>query len=329
MPADRLPADFFQGAEHARPYAQESVSSFTGNDYLKRLVEYSGYLRVTEPGLYQFRLDPAGANRLLIGGVQVVHNGLNAPRAPGRVHLQPGLHALSLRIGLGKSTCEMLAPGRTAFEAVAQADLLRPAGVQPLPANERLIARLEFEDLAEGRTTVQAESGTIAQVLFGALADGGHAGKGLQLSVDKGKLEVSGLKMLEDAATVAAWVKRQRVTDAHLLTAPGKFTVRLRGNNFVAAYERSPDLAQAGGGDAVAPGKWFHVAATFGDEICLYLNGQRIADTQVDRTAITHGANARAETITMTGSMPAVIDDLRVYNRVLSAEEVCHVYQEH
>lgn len=256
-------------------------------------------------------------------------NRLRGPLAAGSIQLEPGLHAILLRIGLGKADLEMRAPGRDRFEPVDGADLLRPRQARPVPPDPRLVAQVGFEDLSDqGRTTVGGPAGTIGQVLFTTLADAGVAGKGLKLRDEKAKLELSDIRMLDDAATVALWIKRDRITDGYVLTAPGKFSLRLRGKTFWGAYERSPDVLKADGGDAVQPGKWFHVVASFGDEINLYVNGRCLDSVQVDRSAITHGANARAEQLILNGSMPSVVDDLRVYNRVLSAENVRQLYEQ-
>jgi len=329
IPANGLPAGFFEGIDRATPYAQRAVSVLAGNDYLKRLIEYRGTLRVVVPGLYGFRLDPLGANQLVIGRVEVTHNRLHAPRAPGRIRLEPGLHPLSLRIARGKATLDVLEPLAKDFAPVAMADLLRPAKVATLGDPERLVAHLAFGKLEGEQTPVAGQPQATARIEDATLADGGRSGKAVEMKEKTAKVVIENLTMLDDACTIAVWLKRSRLTDGFLVDAPGKLGVRLRGKAIWASYYRSPDLAQCNGGKAVEPGTWFHLAVTWGDEVRVYLNGELKASAQVDRSAFhTPSTDARAERIILfnetweRGPVPGIADDVRIYNRVLSAEDI-------
>ena len=330
VPANGLPATFLDLPADARPYAQAPVAAPAGNDCLRRLVEYRGFFRAAREGVYAFRLDPRGVNGLRIGGVDVTHNRLLGPRGPGCVYLEAGLHELSLRVGVGKATLEAKAPGADGFEPVSTADLLRPARVPAARQTDRLAAYLPFEDLAGGRMAVKGESPeATATVEAAEIVAEGRAGKALRCVEPAAKVVVEGLKMLDDEATFAIWLKRERLTDGYLLVAPDKFAVRLRGKGIWAAYHRSPDTVSVNGDKAVEPGKWFHLAVSFGEEVRVYLNGELRGSAQVDRSAFhTQATDARAGQLVLfnepwgRGPTPAVADEARLYNRVLTAEEI-------
>ncbi|HUS92347.1 MAG TPA: LamG domain-containing protein, partial [Phycisphaerae bacterium] len=330
VPANGLPATFLDLPADARPYAQAPVAAPAGNDCLRRLVEYRGFFRAAREGVYAFRLDPRGVNGLRIGGVDVTHNRLLGPRGPGCVYLEAGLHELSLRVGVGKATLEAKAPGADGFEPVSTADLLRPARVPAARQTDRLAAYLPFEDLAGGRMAVKGESPeATATVEAAEIVAEGRAGKALRCVEPAAKVVVEGLKMLDDEATFAIWLKRERLTDGYLLVAPDKFAVRLRGKGIWAAYHRSPDIVSVNGDKAVEPDKWFHLAVSFGEEVRVYLNGELRDSAQVDRSAFhTQATDARAGQLILfnepwgRGPVPAVADEARLYNRVLTAEEI-------
>jgi hypothetical protein len=323
IPANGLPADYFEGLRAAKPYAQDAVTVLGGNDTLNRVIECRGFLRVVTFGGYSFRLDPRGGNQLVVSGHPVAQNRLQGERPPDVVALEPGLHPISLRIAKGKATLEMKGPLKEGFEPVSMADLLRPRDFKPVAGSTAPVAHVTFDKNEK------------VSVLNATVVDGGRKGKGVELKEKNAKVVLDGVKMLDDACTVALWLKRERLTDGLLLTAPNKLGIRLRGKVIWASYHRSPDIAMANGDKEVEPGKWFHLACTWGDEVKVYLNGRLVGTAQVDRSAFHTGAtDARAEEFVFfsdpwdRGLVPGIADEIRVYNRVLAADEIAAIAQE-
>ena len=169
----------------------------------------------------------------------------------------------------------------------------------------------------------------VATVQAATLAAVGRDGKAIRC-VEKGsKVVVRGLKMLDDEATFALWLQRDGLTDGYLLTAPGKLCVRIRRRAIWASYYRSPDVVQVDGGKAVEPGRWFHLAVTWGDEVRVYLDGELMGSEQVDRSGFhSQDTDARAEQLILFndawGRNPTtgLADEVRFYNRVLTPQEI-------
>ena len=70
-------------------------------------------------------------------------------------------------------------------------------------------------------------------------------------------------------------------------------------------------------------------AATWGGEVRVHLNGKLLGRAQVDRSAFhTRATDARAERMILfnepwgRGPVPGVADEIRLYNKVLSADEI-------
>lgn len=81
------------------------------------------------------------------------------------------------------------------------------------------------------------------------------------------------------------------------------------------------------GGQAMAEKQWSHFAVTYGDFVRVYVDGKLIDSRMVDRSAFhSPTTDARAESITfMDGEDGGVIDSLRIWNRILSADEIARM----
>ncbi|NQT89128.1 chitobiase/beta-hexosaminidase C-terminal domain-containing protein, partial [bacterium] len=317
VPANGLPRDYFRDIEAAKPYARGAALVLGGNDTLARVIEYRGFFRAVTFGDYSFRLDAKGGNQLVIDAHVVAQNRMQGGRPSGRIILDPGLYPISLRIAKGKGTLEMKGPLDGDFQPVSMADLLRPKDFKPVAGSTAPVAHVTFDAKEK------------VSILNASVVDGGRKGKGVELKATNAKVVLDGVKMLDDACTVALWLKRERVTDGILLDAPNKLSIRLRNRIIWASYYRSPDIAMANAGNAIDVGKWFHLAVTWGDEVRVYLDGKLLGSAQVDRSAFhTPGTDARAEKFVFftdtwdRGLVPGIADEMRVYNRVLPLAEI-------
>jgi len=325
IPTDGLPSFFLDGSGTATPYAREVVRCVSGNPTLKRLLAYRGFFKARQTGTYTWRLDPAGANRLMIGGVEVVRNRIQGRKAAGAVHLDAGLYDLELLIAKGNGTLEVGRPGDLAFAPAVMGDLLRAADAETITRGDCLVAALDFETLNNERTLVSGNERAKATVEGGRLVDG-RQGQALQITGARGKLVLSDISLPDDACTIAFHVRRGKHGDSFPIRAePSKFQVRFRSRDAIwAGYFRSPDEVHTLGGQAMAEKQWFHFAVTYGDFVKVYVDGKLIDSRMVDRSAFHSPAtDARAESITfMDGEDGGIIDSLRVWNRILSAEEI-------
>jgi len=139
-----------------------------------------------------------------------------------------------------------------------------------------------------------------------------------------------GLKMA-DAVTVCAWIRpasfggfRNVLSDHGRGGNNGKI-LRLQNQRieFMLGPEGSADV----GWELPAAGKWYHVAATFdGTAMHLYIDGARKASRPLKRKVT---INANPVLIGMSGFREyfhGMMDDVMLYNRALSKQEVTQTY---
>ncbi len=72
------------------------------------------------------------------------------------------------------------------------------------------------------------------------------------------------------------------------------------------------------------PGKWYHIAYTWrkdGNDLCYWLFGEAQSDTLGKWNALEHTDAAWAETLRV-GSTLGAVDDLRIYDRAMTGEEI-------
>jgi hypothetical protein len=149
----------------------------------------------------------------------------------------------------------------------------------------------------------------------------------------------------DDAITLEAWInlKRWNVPERHIIMAKydqnqSKRYVQFAAKNDVGlsvflGYGNGSAYMQAQSGDKPADwvGSWVHVAVTWdkseGGLPILYVNGQDIGNYQ-DQQALTDSLSMNDLPWTI-GAMPGfnrfmdgMIDEVRIYNRRLSAEEI-------
>jgi hypothetical protein len=139
--------------------------------------------------------------------------------------------------------------------------------------------------------------------------------------------------------TMAAWINMSQATPLGRIagTVGPRNGYRLRVGSgmvdfgIVGASGKEVVSARAPGGTRISPGRWYHVAATYSDEsnlIRMYLNGRldRTFTTQISMAPISGlfviGRGTTPDPEHCTVKWPGLIDELRLYDRVLSAREI-------
>jgi hypothetical protein len=161
----------------------------------------------------------------------------------------------------------------------------------------------------------------------------GKIGQGLRIDGDNDTVNttaVSSSLIGTGALTYAAWVKPSRVITSRIIS-DGKTELFI--NSSLSRFSFSNDgnaTRVSAANNSVVTNTWTHVAATrtSGGIVNLYVNGVLSGTANQDA-----GANqSSAFTIrignnpAVSGSFPGVMDDVRIYNRELSATEIKNLY---
>ena len=343
--ADGLPLAFFNTGD-VEPYATGVVDRMAANDSTRKLTVYSGYLRVGRDGEYAFKLHQGREQsaQLSVSGRVVARQQVAAKAVPNTIALQRGLHAFELRMALGKALFYMKGPGEDTYQAVGAAALAHVpvnAGAaasanvsehgEPL---DGLIAYLECETLDDGLTEVAFGKGATAAVQSGVL-EAGKRGSAIGLYEDASIISLRNLQTHEDASTVSCWIKLRDRSDIAVVTGvpymSEEYDLRFRVNRLYAEFRRGIGVVNAPiDVKAVEPGKWFHVAATYGDENVVYFNGERMASAQVMNRNMRRGSGRAPDLELMEcrgRPTNAAVDEFRIYDRVLTDAEIKVLYE--
>jgi hypothetical protein len=183
-------------------------------------------------------------------------------------------------------------------------------------------------------TTTSPVKGKMGQALNFRVGDAGYINVG-----DTPSLSLTG------AVSVSAWIKATTtVVNAGFAgkydSATGNRGYLLAHENVAASkkavfyYQRTTGVFTAE--DAVVTatdvldGTWVHLVGTFQPSVAgkIYVNGvlSNTDTTDIQSAIADNDANFRIATFSTTQNMDGTIDDVRVYNRVLSAEEVAALY---
>ena len=111
--------------------------------------------------------------------------------------------------------------------------------------------------------------------------------------------------------------------------AYGDVSFRLRGNSPWVDWARGIGAIRTSvDRKLVAPGQWFHVAATYGKENALYFNGKLITTAQSLNFSGGRSGNGFFADHDAIGcnNKPTAFDEYRLYDRVLSKEEIKTIY---
>ena len=135
---------------------------------------------------------------------------------------------------------------------------------------------------------------------------------------------------LRNAISIAAWVNPATSTASTQLAIMGKAGEAVLslsyGQSRLTVWAAAGGYSQAMGGTVLSANKWYHIVGTFdGNQIKVYENGVLKGTTNYN-TTIANSANAPNIAFDGSSLFKGPIDDVRVYNRALSAYEVGQLY---
>jgi hypothetical protein len=211
-----------------------------------------------------------------------------------------------------------------------------------------LISHWEFDEGA-GTTAYDSVGGNHGTLINGPLWTSGQIGGALSFDGVNDYVDVGDRPSLDfgagDSFSIAAWVKTGadgRVVDKRRCGGPGGvyyegYGIRvLRGKLFFGVEDIGGNGSYLSGDTMVTDDEWHHVAAVRDvttDRLYLYLDGSSDATPVVDTTISTLATDKGFDighainTTTGHGYFNGKIDDVRIYDRALSAEEVWQLYQ--
>ena len=342
IPTSGLKAAYFN-VEEAKPYFSQTVDIMERNDSPRKLVEYSGYLRITRDGVYTFRLRESRGDsaQLMIDKQVVVRRQVDAVKTDGVIGLAAGLHPFKLQVAIGQALISVKHEEEAEYQFLTPAAFARDAAYQPskvmASSNDEipgLLGIISGEKIVGESTPVTNGNGAVALVEGATIIPNGVKGHALALYSDVASLKISGLKQREDAFTVAMWVQfRDKTEDLTVFgEAYGQVNFQLRGTR--ASHLKAEWGRGVGQNSWVAPqkmtqpGKWFHVAATYGKENALYFNGEMVssAASQHWKKRIGNGYFADHGMV-HAGRKPVAFDEYRMYDRALEPKEIKAIYE--
>ncbi len=140
-----------------------------------------------------------------------------------------------------------------------------------------------------------------------------------------------------DYITMSAWINRNGNGTAPIITK-GNYTGSEQYSLFVdySTYGTVEMIVRAAGGgydhcrtssSGYTTGQWYHVTGTYNGTTCrIYVNGADTTNTVVSDT--TSGAiNSGASSLTIGSAFNGLLDEVRIYNRPLSPDEVAQLYR--
>lgn len=343
IPDDGISPTYFD-LKKTKPYVASIVDVLERNDSPRKLVEYLGYIRIPKDGVYEFKLKEGreNAGQLLIDNHVVVRRQIDAPKTDGKIALAQGLHAFKLQLAMGQplismkhvddSNFQYVTPSALAYDKNYRLPEIKKAAGGGIPT-AGLIAHLTCDKI-NGETTPVTNGDTAVALVEGAeVIDDGVKGKALGFYGPGpiSGLKFRGLKQREDAFTISCWIKfRDRPEDIMVWgQAYGDVSFRLRGNSPWVDWARGIGAIRTSvDRKLVAPGQWFHVAATYGKENALYFNGKLITTAQSLNFSGGRSGNGFFADHDAIGcnNKPTAFDEYRLYDRVLSKEEIKTIY---
>ena len=111
--------------------------------------------------------------------------------------------------------------------------------------------------------------------------------------------------------------------------AYGSLSLRLRGTRLISDWSRGIGQTEwHAPKDAVTPGRWFHIAATYGKENVLYFDGEKVESAQSLHWDKRRGNGYFADHNAVgCNNKPTDIDEYRIYDRALSPSEIKAIYE--
>ena len=227
----------------------------------------------------------------------------------------------------------------------AEASMLRQA-----PNNLGLVGYWSFEDGSGSVATDFSGNGNSGTLTSMEAADwiGGRVGSALDLDGSAEYVDIpdnSSLTVGQPDFTFSAWLRPGDVSGCGLATSPGcivfnkenSYEWAIAGDNTIAwAIDNSnPGWAWRSSRLTAPSNVWTHFVITYdGSNLVTYKNGGASSDSQVATGSVTEnnlGLRIGARGAPGGGSslFPGTIDEVRIYNRVLSATEILSLYENH
>jgi glucose/arabinose dehydrogenase len=250
--------------------------------------------------------------------------------APATVAASVNLAGLSQ--GTYNATVTVTATGATGSPASIPVTLtVAPGGTTPPPAG--LVGAWGFEETS-GTTAGDSSGNSNTGTISGATRTTGHAGNGLTFDGVNDMVTIADSNSLDltTGMTLEAWVR-----PAALGTTWRTVVLKEQPNQLVYALYAGTDTASRPAGhvfttsdrgllgpSALPLNTWSHLAMTWdGTTQRMYVNGAQVSSTALTGTARTSTSPLRIGGNTVWPEwFNGVLDDVRVYNRALTAAEV-------
>lgn len=200
----------------------------------------------------------------------------------------------------------------------------------PAPADPTgLVAQYSFNE-GTGTTAGDSSGRGNAGTLSGPAWAAGKTGGGLSFDGTNDSVTVPDASSLDltTGMTLEAWVKPRVASSgwrsAILKERPGGLTYALYPRNGAGAPNAAAGSTDVNGPSALRIGAWSHLAATFdGTSLRLYVNGAQVAkEVRPTSLPVSSGPLKLGGNSIWGEWFDGTLDDVRVYNRALTASEV-------
>ena len=197
--------------------------------------------------------------------------------------------------------------------------------------------------LDEGSGTTAADSsgnGNTGTLVNGPTWVSGRYGNALSFDGADDRVQLTSQPPLTDGFSFAAWVKRAGGTTHQEIFNNNQFFVRIQpysedSNQPFEAFVKLSDESiepRANSGVASTPGTWFFIVVTWDKNyLKIYVNGELKGSSaragNLTSTTVTAQIGAGEQTTLTCNYWNGTIDEVRIYNRALSADEVLRLYQ--
>ncbi|MEM0966316.1 MAG: LamG-like jellyroll fold domain-containing protein [Verrucomicrobiota bacterium] len=297
-------------------------------------VRFSGYLKLRESGLYTFMTDGGGENELRIGDEIVCKVEPGSTVDEGSIELDAGTHPITLTVMSGTSEIEIITPTRSGAESIPASFFWHnPEEVDvPEDLHYGLIIHQPFDELNGEILPLAVGEGATALGYNGRIFDDPERGKVYQPGyLNYGEyaktydLHIADIPRNRHDRSISFWFKP--------MNERGRYTL-LRGRHLRHVHFNRVALDRGKMGMHASPGntpnltsdikfgEWNHLVLVYEGGINRwYLNGEFIG--------IAEDTNSTYKDLFgFSGDDDIYVDDLKVYDRPLSQEEVLLLFEE-
>jgi hypothetical protein len=195
-----------------------------------------------------------------------------------------------------------------------------------------LVAAYGFEETTGSSVIDASGNGRTGTITGATRTTAGQFGRALSFDGVDDRISIADAASLDLTAgvTLEAWVNPTNLGGWRMIVA--KTTNGTPNNYFLALDDGVPTFGffntgwrEHTGGAAVPLNVWTHVAATFNDaanQVRLYVNGVEVFTSTETASLVTNAAQLRIGVGFSNEVFAGRIDELRVYNRTLSAAEI-------